>query len=156
MPRASKSTHDVRPAARPGFDLNALVEGGSDIEVIKPDRNFQKLVEDENFMYEELEVRFHETGDANAPKMVEVGVGIPGKDYRKGFLRGKIYKVPRFMVEVFAHAKVTSLEQKPGPSGRPEDIVNVEKHAFFYPFEVLHDPNPKGRAWLEKVLADPA
>lgn len=170
MPRAAQtarrttSTHDVNPKAREGFGLDDVVHGGTDIEVIQAGKDFQKLVDDESFMHETLEVRFHETGDANAPKIIEVGVGISpsdgskkgGRDVRRGFLRGVIYKMPRYMVEVFAHAKVTSLTQQQGPSGRPDDIVNVEKHAFFYPFEVLSDPNPRGRAWLEKVLKDPA
>lgn len=165
MPRAqprTTSTHDVSPKARQGFDLDTLAKGGSDIEVIQPGKDFQQLVENEAFMHDLLEVRFHETGDPNAPKMIEVGVGIAGidgsagKDVRKAYMRGQIYQIPRFVVEVLAHAKVTSLVQKQGPSGRPDDIVNVEKHAFYYPFEVIRDPNPKGRAWLEKVLADPA
>ena len=161
MPRAQKKpvadTNQVRVQDRGGFNLDTVVQGGPEIQVINGGKDFQKLVEEEGFMHEKLSIRFHETADPNAPKLVEVGVGIEGRDVRRAFERGKIYNdVPRFLVEVLAHAKVTDLRQKQGPSGRPDDIVNVEKHAFYYPFEVLHDPNPKGRAWLEKVLADPA
>jgi hypothetical protein len=30
----------------------------------------------------------------------------------------------------------------------------VERTVLSYPFEILHDPNPKGREWLERILAE--
>jgi hypothetical protein len=156
-------TNEAPQQDRAGFNMDELVRGGSDIEVVTADKDLVRVMKEAAFFEEILKIRFHETTDENAPRLVELGVGISpmkggkgGKDVRRAFERGKIYDVPRYIVEAAAHAKISALRQKPGPSGRPDDIVNEIKNSFSYPFEVLHDPNPKGRAWLEKVLADPA
>lgn len=164
MPRTrTVDAREVEPKARATFNMDELVKGGADIEVVHGGKDFEKLIRTEGFMEEIVHVRILQSGDPNAPKMCELGVGIgsmdgkgAGRDKRMGLLPGKIYPVPRFVVEVLAHSKVTALSQQQGPSGRPDDIVMVEKHSYFYPFEVVRDDNPRGRMWLEKVLADPA
>jgi len=32
----------------------------------------------------------------------------------------------------------------------------VARHGLSYPFELVEDANPRGRAWLQNVLAEPA
>jgi hypothetical protein len=32
----------------------------------------------------------------------------------------------------------------------------IARHGLAYPFELLSDTNPRGRAWLQNVLAEPA
>ena len=161
MPRAERTTHDVKQRPSAPFDMNTLVAGGPEIEVVQGDKDLQKLAADAAFMEELIDIRFLSSGDRNAPKLIEVGVGTSapdgktgGKHTRKGFERNKVYSIPRFMFEVLAHAKVSTLRQIPDPRN-PMEMLNVVDHAFFYPFEVVHDPNPKGEAWREKVLADP-
>ena len=156
-----RSSYDVQQKPSTPFNMDALVQGGPEIEVVKGDKDFRKVAEDAAFMEEMIDIRFLGTGDVNAPKMVEVGVGTSspdgksgGKNTRKGFVRGKVYTVPRFMFEVLAHAKVTTLKQIQDPHN-PMELLNVTEHSFFYPFECVHDANPKGEAWREKVLADP-
>lgn len=157
----TKTSYDVPQKPSVPFDMDALVQGGPDLEVVQGDKDYQKVAEDAAFMEEMIEIRFLGTGDVNAPKMVEVGVGTSapdgksgGKSTRRGFMRGKVYTVPRFMFEVLAHAKVSTLKQVQDPRN-PMELLNVVEHSFFYPFECVNDPNPKGEAWREKVLADP-
>lgn len=179
MARKSAATSfDAQPQVRPPFDMDSLVEGGPQIEVVT-DSDFQKVAEDEAFMNEIIKIRFISNGDPNAPKMVELGVntagrtgkmGSPTDDYpdgrpgtaarggksvKKGFAYNVVYDVPRYVAEVAAHAKITSLQQVADPRD-PMRMMHVERSTFFYPFEVVADKNPKGRMWLEKILSDPA
>ena len=163
MPRVEKTSHDVRLKPSAPFDMNVLSQGGPEIEVVDGDKDFRKLAEDAAFMEEPVVIRFHSSNNTNDPKLIEVAVGTSSPDgktgkktTRFGFMRGKPYVVPRFVVEVLAHAKVSTLRQIPDPQNphNPE-MLNVTEHSFFYPFEVLKDENPKGEMWREKVMADP-
>ena len=156
------STEDVSPKAREPFDLTSLANGGPQIEVVSEGDKQIPLYEDPAFLNETLVIRFMDTGDMNAPKMIELLVNTSGADGKSGgksvrlaFSRGVEYKIPRYVFEVIAHAKTTTLQQV-RKDNDPMNILHVERHSFFYPVEVLHDPNPKGAAWREKVLSDPA
>lgn len=157
----NQTSYDVQNKPSVPFDMESLADGGPDIEVVHADADFRKVAEDTAFMAEIIEIRLLGTGDPNAPKMVEVGVGTAsadgktgGKNIRMGFERGRIYRVPRTVFEVLAHAKVSTLKQIPDPRN-PNELLNVTEHSFFYPFECVNDPNPKGLAWREKVMNDP-
>lgn len=165
MPRtatAKRSTYDAKEHITQPFDLEALAQGGPDIEILPADRDLRKLMEDAKFMNEPVQIRFHETGDINAPKAVEIHVTTRGADgktgvkhFKKVFPRGVNVVVPRYVVEAMAHSKETSLTRVENPRD-PMDVRHVNRNSFYYPFEVIRDDNPKGRAWLDKVLADPA
>lgn len=153
---------DTDPQAREPFDMSSLMTGGPEIEAIPPEVDLKKIAEEEAFMNDILEIRFVNTGDENAPRVIEVGVNTAsrdgtqgGKSVKMGFIPGVKYKVPRYVFEVIAHAKRTTLEQTRDPQD-PMKIMHVERHAFFYPFECLADPNPKGQAWRERVMNSPA
>ena len=161
MARIERTSYDVNPKPSVPFDMDTLVQGGPEIEVVDGDKDFRALAEDAAFMEEMIDIRFLSSGDVNAPKLVEVGVGTSapdgktgGKNTRKGFQRNKVYSIPRFMFEVLAHAKITTLRQIENPRN-PMEMLQVLEHSFSYPFECVRDPNPKGEAWREKVLNDP-
>lgn len=186
MPRGSPAITEKKPVdarmvqarARDPFDLTQVNDGGPDLHVVGRDPDFEAVIQTPGFYDETVHIRILDTGDVNAPRMVELGAGIgpiasdkkPIEDSdgklinakglgiarRMAMMRNQIYRVPRYVVEILAHSKVTTLTQQMGPSNRPDDIVMVERHSFFYPFEVVRDDNPRGRMWLEKVLADPA
>jgi len=161
------------------FDLNSLVQGGPDIVAVQTDVDIRKLCEDEAFMNEMIDIVCKASGDPNAPKAVEISIqsggitgkmgkptaeypsGVPGVAGRGGkltrfvFALDKKYTVPRFVFEALAHAKMTSLRQAPHPT-IPMMMTQRSVHSYSYAFECTRDPNPKGQAWREKVLADPA
>jgi hypothetical protein len=161
------------------FDLNSLAQGGPDIVTVPADTDIRKLCEDEAFMNEMIEIVCKASGDPNAPKAVEISVqsggitgpmgkptaehpsGTPGIAGRGGkltrfvFSMDKKYTVPRFVFEALAHAKTTTLRQAPHPT-IPMQMTQRNVHSYSYNFEVTRDPNPRGQAWREKVLADPA
>jgi hypothetical protein len=68
-------------------------------------------------------------------------------------IRGRQQKVKRKYVEALARCRVTKYEQQVMDPMRPENIQMVERTALSYPFAVIEDPHPNGRAWLESILA---
>jgi len=141
--------------------MDVLADGGPEIEVVDGDKDLQKLAEDAAFMEEMIDIRFLASGNVNDPKLVEVMAGTSSPDgktgkktTRMGFQRNKVYSVPRFVFEILAHAKISTLRQVANPNGSMEPLQVLE-HSFFYPFECVNDPNQKGEAWREARLNDP-
>lgn len=101
------------------------------------------------FMEEKMEIMVHESTDANAEPIVQVGVnGI-----NQFFPRGEPVQCKRKFVEVLARARETSISTQTITTDR--DVINrINRHtALRYPFSVIRDENPKGAAWLKSVLA---
>lgn len=107
----------------------------------------------EAFMREELEVFFNEPGNEHEPTYVEVNIN---GDYRMA-VRGDTVKMRRYHLAVLASAKQSRVRQKKivnadGSMGFQEENVL----SLSYPFQVVHDPNPKlGGPWLKKLLSQP-
>lgn len=110
-------------------------------------------IDQEAFMRDELEVFFQEPNNENEASFVEVNVN---GDYRM-VVRGNTAKLRRYHVAVLAQAKQSRVRQKKivnadGSMGFAEENVL----ALTYPFQVMHDPNPKqGVPWLKKMLSNP-
>jgi hypothetical protein len=165
--------------SQPAFDMATLTAGGPEIVVAPPESDIEKIVADEAFLNEQIEIRCEANGDKNAPKAVELTIntggvtgpmgaptteypdGVPGRAGSGGkrvtyvFKYGQVYKVPRFVFEALAHSKSTTLRQIPHPS-KPMEMTHVNEHTFSYNFACVRDPNPNGQAWREKVLRDAA
>ena len=106
-----------------------------------------KDLELEAFMNEMLIVRVHEDSNDNS-----VEVPCPNVNgLNQPFIRGQDQKVKRKYVEALARCRVTKYEQQQDMN-RPDNIKMVERTALAYPFTVMHDPNPRGRAWLDAIL----
>lgn len=173
--RAEQSTYDTSLPAKT-VDVNQLTAtGGPDIVVAPAESDIQKLAEDEKFMHEMVDIIFFTDNSPGASRHVEMSIntgGITGKmrlneetgemmpgtarggkSYTRVFEREKVYTVPRFVVETMAHAKIATLKQIP-VEGRIEPM-SVNTYTFAYPFNVVRDPNPAGKAWFEKVKRDP-
>jgi hypothetical protein len=136
------------PAA-PGADGTLHIDQTIDVEpTMDPDR-----IDLEAFMKEPIEIQMSDAMDENDPKFAEVTVN--GR-YIK-IPRGEIMRVPRSHVAVLAQAKQMRVIQDKvtnpdGSSGFRERVVMK----LTYPFSVLHDPNPKGAAWLRQLLQNPS
>lgn len=106
------------------------------------------------FMRDELIVFLQEPGNENDPAFVEINVN---GDYRLA-VRGNEVKLRRYHVAVLANAKQSRVRQTKvvnpdGSMGFREDNVL----SLTYPFQVMHDPNPKvGAPWLRQLLQTPA
>jgi hypothetical protein len=125
------------------------------IEPVGSDNELGRVAAQEAFMNEPIKIRLATTTDPNATPYAIVTVN----DVRNRAVipRGVPFDVKRSHVEVLARMRETRYTQPNRNMSDPESGNGlVPQHAMVYPFEVLHDPNPKGRAWLERVMSEPA
>lgn len=149
MPRYGTAPREA--AITTGEKHIPLAEIGSPepVEIITDlNLNSWKEAELEAFMNELVTIRVHPTAEEGA-LMVETpsvnGVNMP-------MIRGEKSTVKRKYVEALAHAtKLTYRQEQRNPADLSQ-ITMVERRTLAYPFEVLHDPNPNGAAWLENIL----
>lgn len=130
---------------------NPNAAGGIEFDNEKVYRTDQ--LDEEAFMRDELEVQFAEPQSENDPAFVEVTVN---GDYRL-CMRGDTVKLRRYHVAVLAQAKQSRVRQKKvvNPDGSM-GFVEENVLALSYPFQVVHDPNPKmGGPWLRKMISNP-
>lgn len=122
------------------------------VETVSESRDFRQLAADEAFMNELVTVLVHSTTDENqAPHVIVNCNGI-----NQPILRGVPTRVRRKYVEILARMKETKYTQfTPNPAS-PDVSELRARHGLAYPFDVQEDPNPRGRAWLANVLAEPA
>jgi hypothetical protein len=113
--------------------------------------DFVKAAEMESFMHEELTIMVHPSQEDGAldfaPPQVN-GLNQP-------ILRGVNSKIKRKYVEALARCRTTKYVQRVIDTNRPENIQMVESCSLSYPFAVIEDRNPRGRAWLEAILSSP-
>lgn len=123
--------------------------GMEPIENVKED-NFKEAIEREKFMNDRLTIVVAQTADKGRNKVIVPNVnGI-----NQPIVRGVKTQVKRKYVEVMLRDKVSRFEQVTPNPMRPEMKKMDEITALTNPFEILHDPNPYGRAWAESILAE--
>jgi hypothetical protein len=123
-----------------------------DPAVIEPtDRPIDKTwAEEMQFNEDILVVRVHESTDKNADPVPDVGVN----GQMQCFQRGVEQFVRRKFVAKLAQSKVTTFSQvKKIDSAGNEFYQNVPHTALKYPFAVVEDPSPRGKVWLQSLLA---
>lgn len=103
------------------------------------------------FMEEEVDVMVHETTEENAPLIVQTWCN--GRS--QFFIRGQTQKCKRKFLEVLARSKHTAYRHQHYKDANGNDAIRyIPQTALRYPFTVAFDANPKGAAWLRKVLAE--
>lgn len=127
------------------LDRSALRD---DMEVIPNEVVMNDMAEALAFMEEPIKVIVHDSADLNAEPIVELNVnGI-----NQYIIRGQEQVIKRKYVEVLARARRVATKTVTGVQG--DRVVNqVSQHsAVRYPFSVIEDPNPRGRAWLKGLM----
>lgn len=128
----------------------AIGERPVDTEIVDKPLPTSK-VELEAFMNEEVTILVAESADENDPAMVDVGVN--GR--RQFIMRGMEQRVRRKFVEVLARAKRADYDQVTLDPRDGEAVNRLRRrNALRYPFQIIEDRNPNGRAWLRGVLAE--
>ena len=122
------------------------------IETVAESRDFSKLASDEAFMNELVTVMVHSTTDENQPNHVVVNCN----GMNQPLIRGVPTTVKRKYVEILARMKETKYTQITRNTSAPDQIDMVARHGLSYPFDLVEDKNPRGRAWLQNVLAEQA
>ena len=139
----------TKPGNTPTLDI---VEPTIDLLEPGSERDLHSLAQDEQFMNEILTVTVHPVSDENAPPYVILNVNGVSQPIARGIEQ----KVKRKFVEVLARMKETKYTQIQNNVADPSDRSLIGRSGLCYPFEVVSDPNRKGRAWLSKILAEAA
>lgn len=122
------------------------------VEIIT-DREFKATEADAytKFMQDLLIIEIHRSTDRNAPTHALVGVN----GEQVWLPRGRKIRVPRYFVERLARSRPRAYKTEDNPDPRA-DIAKrtVRESGMDYPFNVLQDPSPKGRVWLERIVRE--
>jgi hypothetical protein len=122
------------------------------IDPVSQVADLRELAASEAFMNEMVEVMVHSSTDENqAPHVI-----LNCNGTNQPILRGVPTRVRRKYVEILARMKETKYSQVTRNPAAPDQIDMIARHGLAYPFEMLSDENPRGRAWLQNVLAEPA
>ena len=116
------------------------------------------------FMEEPMTIYIEPSGSEDSEQFAQVAVNgknaevfdaNTGKWIPIGYLPiGREITTKRKYVEVLARSKPQKVKTKvDDPRGDPRNIVQRFTHSRF-PFSVLEDKNPKGRAWLSRIKAE--
>jgi len=102
------------------------------------------------FMHEKIEIQLN-PGIATDEQTVQVTLN----GVNQFFVRGAKQVVKRMFVNVLAGAKTNHISTVSFKDSMGNDSTKIVKTAVLkYPFTVLNDANPAGRAWLEASLAE--
>ena len=145
-----------------GADISIPTEGalnrGDLVQEVEPHGdmvNFNEKAEKLKFMEEPVTIFLQEAGNAAEEPSVYVAVnGEPALPHQPWLLRGREYTVKRKFVEVLARARTTTYTQ-PFQHDREPDRVNIFRphSSMRYPFMIVEDANPRGRAWAKALMA---
>jgi hypothetical protein len=114
--------------------------------------NLTEAVALEAFMNERVLIHVYTDGTSGSLEVITPTVN----GVNQPIIRGRDQYVKRKYVEVLARSKVVTYRQEVADQSRPENIQMTPLSNMTAPFVVREDKNPKGRAWLENILAQPA
>lgn len=152
--RSTEANEHFRPQERPRDMPNtgpARIEP-LEIEAVTDGPGFKDLADQLTFLNEICEMIVHTTSDKNAEPIP--GFWVNGRS--QYYPRGQRVKCKRLFVEKVARTVTTNYTQEHYKDALGNDAIrNIPHTSLSYPFTVTHDPSgDKGRAWLEKVLAE--
>lgn len=142
------STDDMAVQRRPVRrieGINTLSVDASDIQIIPA---FESNAAYEAFMAQFVEIEIATTQDKNAPPMVPVGVnGI-----QAWLPRGEVIEVPRYFVERLLRSQSHKFETLNNNDYAAETGTSIrETIGTDYPFQIVHDPDPRGHEWARTI-----
>lgn len=112
------------------------------------EREFKDTVELTAFMEEPVVIRLHPTTDENAEPFVPVGCN----GEQAWLPRGVNIEIPRKFLESLCGLQVRFRTERVQDPNAEEGYVQRASASMPYPFQIISDPNPKGRAWIERVM----
>jgi hypothetical protein len=106
----------------------------------------------EAFFNEIVEIVVHESTDPSAIPIPQINVN----GVNQFFIRGQPQKVKRLFLARLARMKQRRYSQQIVNDPVSGHVVQrmIPHTGLRYPFSVVEDPNPKGPAWLQKILSE--
>ena len=139
-------------AKKPSVQGIEILDDEPVVETVAESKDFSQMAADESFMNEHVTVLVHSTTDENqAPHIILNCNGV-----NQPVIRGVPTQIRRKYLEILARMKETKYTQRTPNPAAPDQIEMIARHGLAYPFEVVEDKNPRGRAWLSNVMAEPA
>jgi len=114
--------------------------------------DLHQLASEESFMNEQVTIYVHPVSDENAPPYVILNCNGTNQP----IARGVNQSIKRKFVEILARMKETKYTQVQDNPNEPDQRHLKGRTGMCYPFDLIQDENPKGRAWLNKVMAEAA
>jgi hypothetical protein len=112
----------------------------------------QKWADNMQFMEEKVTVIVHQQGESRYP---EPAISVWNDGRHQLFPRDVEVTCARKFLEVLARAKVATYGNQEFVN---EDGIRAQKYpkrvAHKYPFSVIRDDNPRGRAWLNRIFQE--
>jgi hypothetical protein len=104
----------------------------------------------EAFFHEMVDIIVHESTDPTAIPFPQINVN----GVNQFFIRGQVQSVKRKFVARLARMKERRYSQQIVNDPATGNVIQrmIPHVGLRYPFSVIHDPNPKGPAWLQKIL----
>ena len=139
-------------AKKPAVQGIEIIDDEPTVDTVSSNVDLRELAASEAFMNEIVTVMVHATTDENQSPHVIVncnGVNQP-------IIRGVPTQIRRKYLEILARMKETKYSQRTLNPAAPDQIEMIARSGFAYPFELIEDKNPRGRAWLSNVMAEPA
>ncbi len=124
-----------------------LGEVGGGIEPVSAN-DFVDVAEMEAFMNEPVKLLVHLDNNEASLRVVTFGVNAMNQPV----VRGREQVIKRKYLEVIARTKTTTIQQRVNNPLEPDSILNVPVTMLTYPFQVIEDRNPRGRAWLQAIM----
>lgn len=151
--RAIESTDYENSELRGVIDFMHLPTGGVSVQPVT-EREFdtstaEGLAAYEKFMREPVVVVLYGSSNPNDPLVADIrlnGALCP-------LPRDVPVRIPRAFVEVLAQSQVRTYSQEDVDNPKATEGKRTKRHTGLqFPFRVEHEPNPRGRAWLQRVM----
>ena len=130
------------------LSLPEIGTGGANVEVVH-DFDPTEIEDFEAFMNQFLVIMVYEDNSEGALRIICPAVN----GSTQPIMRGAKQKVRRKYVEALARSVVTKFDQRRQDPFDPASLVMVPVTRQTYPFTIIHDPDPRGGAWLEMVMS---
>lgn len=165
MARREVHTTDTTPEQPPVIEIPVAGDFERPAEVIQPLEAAEKndYFDELAFNEEPVTIMLQESQEKNAPRHVPVWVNGRGADV---FLNGRWVPatylpvnveltVRRKVLETLVRAKPDNVSAGYTEQNGQDPVNKIDRRSFMkYPVTILEDKNPRGRAWLSRVLAE--
>lgn len=158
MARTTEASDFISDELNGVIDYASLPVGGVTVEAVQmTGREFKADGEGkiayEKFMAEPIIIKIHATANQNEAPVAEVGLN----GVKINIPREKPVRLPRAYVEVLARSQFRRYRQvnNPDPTAA-EGTSHIRTVGQDYPFEIIEDKHPKGRAWLQRIMRESA
>lgn len=134
-----------------GDDMQDFVRGDEVVVATETDIAEKDYLAELAFMQEVVNVIIHKGREKNAQMFIPLGVN----GNVRYFPVEEEIPMKRCFLEVLARAQPMDVETRVEDEDKDNPVNRIIRSSrSLYPFTVMRDPNPKGHAWLAKIMRE--